>query len=240
MTPYALFITVFLTIFIAEMGDKTQLLLVAMAGKYKISHILIGTWLATALLNLAAVAAGAALSRYMDMRIIKSVAAAAFFCFAFSALRGDSDGEENETVSKKRLSPVFAIFVSFFIGELGDKTQLSAVTLAANYANGVFSDSVIIFAGCTLGLILADLIGLIVGALLKSKMPTGFLSILSFLIFAAFGAVNMWEASRMIFERTLYAAALCGAVCAVFAAVCIIYLLKAVKKRRAENSSRQL
>ena len=50
-----IFFTVLFTIFIAEMGDKTQLLLVAMAGKYKISHILTGTWLATVLLNVLAV-----------------------------------------------------------------------------------------------------------------------------------------------------------------------------------------
>ena len=74
-----IFVTVLATIFIAEMGDKTQLLLVAMAGKYKISHILTGTWLATAVLNLLAVGVGAALGSYLDMRLIKLAAAFAFF-----------------------------------------------------------------------------------------------------------------------------------------------------------------
>ena len=66
-----IFLTVLATIFIAEMGDKTQLLLVAMAGRYKVSHILAGTWLATAVLNLLAVGVGAALGSYLDMRSSK-------------------------------------------------------------------------------------------------------------------------------------------------------------------------
>ncbi len=70
-----IFLTALATIFIAEMGDKTQLLLVAMAGKYKIPHILTGTWLATAVLNLLAVGLGAALGSYLDMRLIKAAAA---------------------------------------------------------------------------------------------------------------------------------------------------------------------
>lgn len=71
------------------MGDKTQLLLVAMAGKYKVSHILTGTWLATILLNVLAVGVGAALGSYLDMRIIKLAAGIAFFWFAWSTLKGE-------------------------------------------------------------------------------------------------------------------------------------------------------
>lgn len=78
-----IFLIVLGTIFIAEMGDKTQLLLVAMASKYKISQILAGTWLATILLNILAVFVGAALSQYLDMRIIKIIAGFAFFWFAW-------------------------------------------------------------------------------------------------------------------------------------------------------------
>lgn len=192
-----IFLTVLITIFIAEMGDKTQLLLVAMAGKYKIPHILTGTWLATVVLNLMAVGVGAALSNYLDMRIIKLVAGAAFFWFAYAALKSD-DEEEEQKEMKHHFGPVLAIFVSFFIGELGDKTQLSGITLAANYTNHSMMNAFCVFLGCTLGLILADLIGLIAGVILKSKLPTKVLNILSFCIFSVFGVLNIGEAVRLI------------------------------------------
>ena len=192
-----IFLTVLITIFIAEMGDKTQLLLVAMAGKYKIPHILTGTWLATVVLNLLAVGVGAALSNYLDMRIIKLVAGIAFFWFAFAALKSD-DEEEEQKEMKNHLGPVFAIFGSFFIGELGDKTQLSAITLAANYTNHSLMNAVYVFLGCTIGLILADLIGLVAGVILKSKLQSKVLNILSFCIFAVFGVLSIWEAMSLI------------------------------------------
>lgn len=221
-----IFLTVLITIFVAEMGDKTQLLLVAMAGKYKIPHILTGTWLATILLNLMAVGLGAALGSYLDMRIIKTVAGLAFFWFAYAALKG-SDEEEDQKEMRHDLGPVFAIFGSFFIGELGDKTQLSAITLAANYTEHSLLNAVYVFLGCTLGLILADLIGLIAGVVLKSKLPAGILNMLSFLIFAIFGVLSIREAMGLIFGAgSGLAIAGCLVVTAMFTAICAMTVLR--------------
>jgi putative Ca2+/H+ antiporter (TMEM165/GDT1 family) len=220
-----IFLTVLATIFIAEMGDKTQLLLVAMTGKYKVSHILTGTWLATIVLNILAVGVGAALSNYLDMRLIKLAAGLAFFYFAYATLKGEDD-EEEEAADKGRFGPVVAIFCSFFLGELGDKTQLSGITLAATYTQGSFLNAFWVFLGCTVGLILADLLGLIVGVVLKSKMPTGGLNALSFVIFAVFGVTSIYTAMTLIFGA--------GAVCwmgtviitAAFAVLCLVTLRK--------------
>lgn len=227
-----IFLTVLATIFIAEMGDKTQLLLVAMAGKYKIPHILTGTWLATAVLNLLAVGVGAALGSYLDMRIIKMAAALAFFWFAYTIIRGD-EGDEEEKEVKHRFGPVIGIFLSFFIGELGDKTQLSAITLAATYTNHSFGNACYVFWGCTLGLILADLIGLIVGVVLKSKMPAGILNNLSFVIFAFFGVASLREAFSLIFGKdSSVAGALCVLVTVVFVAICAMTVYKKAGRSR--------
>ena len=214
-----IFLTVLFTIFIAEMGDKTQLLLVAMAGKYKVSHILTGTWLATVLLNVLAVGVGAALGSYLDMRIIKLAAGLAFFWFAYSTLKGEEEEEEKEM--KHKAGPILAIFGSFFIGELGDKTQLSAITLAANYTNHQLVSAFQVFLGCTLGLILADLIGLIVGVVLKCKMPTGILNAVSFGIFAVFGVISIREAMLLIFGAGIKAVAGCLFITVVFAILCL-------------------
>jgi putative Ca2+/H+ antiporter (TMEM165/GDT1 family) len=227
-----IFLTVLATVFVAEMGDKTQLLLVAMAGKYKIPHILTGTWLATVVLNLLAVGVGAALSNYLDMRIIKLIASLAFFWFAYATLKGD-DEEEEEREMKHNLGPIFAIFGSFFIGELGDKTQLAGITLAANYTNHSLLNAFYVFLGCTLGLILADLIGLIVGVILKSKMPAGILNTISFFIFAVFGVLSIREAMNLIFgDGSLTAIVAYAAVTLVFAAVCLWTFYKKKKQSR--------
>lgn len=229
-----IFLTVLATIFVAEMGDKTQLLLVAMSSKYKTPHILTGTWLATVVLNLLAVGLGAALGNYLDMRLIKTAAGIAFFWFAYAAVREDGEEEEEKEV-KHGLGPVFAIFCSFFIGELGDKTQLSGITLAANYAGQGIQNVVYVFLGCTLGLILADLIGLIVGVVLKSKVPTGVLNKLSFAIFAVFGVLSMKEAATLIFgEGSAAVTGICVVVIVAFAAVCA-FGLHYRKKRRQDG-----
>lgn len=226
-----IFLTVLTTIFIAEMGDKTQLLLVAMAGKYKIPHILTGTWLATIVLNLLAVGVGAALGNYLDMRIIKTAAGIAFFWFAYGALRGEGE-EEEETAVKHDLGPILAIFGSFFIGELGDKTQLSGITLAANYTSHSVMNAVYVFLGCTLGLILADLIGLIVGVVLKSKVPTGILNKISFVIFAVFGVLSIKEAADLIFGAgSALAFGGCIVVTAVFVLCCLFGIYRGSKER---------
>lgn len=225
-----IFLTVLATIFIAEMGDKTQLLLVAMTSKYKVPHILVGTWLATIVLNILAVGVGAALSNYLDMRIIKLAAGLAFFYFAYATLKGE-DEEEEEADSKGRFGPVAAIFGSFFLGELGDKTQLSGITLAATYTQGSLLNAFWVFLGCTLGLILADLLGLIVGVVLKSKMPTGALNLISFFIFALFGLASISAAMNLIFGESILRWVGLAVIAAVFCALCAVTIRK---KRRAQ------
>ena len=221
-----IFSLVFATIFIAEMGDKTQLLLIAMTSKYKVRDILIGTWAATAVLNLLAVGVGAALSNYLDMRIIKSIAAAAFFWFAYSTLKGDDSDEEEEEIKGAGKAALVAIFTTFFIGELGDKTQLSGIALAAAYTNHSFTNAVYVFLGCTLGLIAADLLGLIVGLVFKSKMPESLLNKISVAIFAVFGVLNAYEAGNYIFgEGSAYAVMLSAVCTVIFVCLCTVCLM---------------
>lgn len=224
---------VFATIFIAEMGDKTQLLLVAMAGKYRLRDILIGTWAATAVLNLIAVAAGAALANYLDMRIIKSIAALAFFRFSMSILKGESE-EEEEDIKGIGKSALIAIFTTFFIGELGDKTQLSGIALAASYTDHSLINAVYVFLGCTIGLIAADFIGLMVGLVFKSKLPEAILNKLSAGIFAVFGVINTYEAGKYIFgEESKSALILTVAAAIVFVCLCSVFMLRNIKEQRS-------
>ena len=90
----ALFFTILLTMFIAEMGDKTQLLLVAMTSRFKLRDIIIGSAASILVLNGLAVGVGSIISKFVPLYLIKIIAALAFFFFAWSSLSGDDEEEE--------------------------------------------------------------------------------------------------------------------------------------------------
>ena len=91
-----LFFKVFFTEFIAEMGDKTQLMLIALTSKYKLRDIILGTAAAILVLNGLAVLAGGLVSEFIPDWLIKMIAALAFLYFAASTLAGDDEEEEDE------------------------------------------------------------------------------------------------------------------------------------------------
>ena len=91
-----LFFKVFFTEFIAEMGDKTQLMLIALTSKYKLRDIILGTAAAILVLNGLAVLAGGLVSEFIPDWLIKMIAALAFLYFAASTLAGDDDEEEEK------------------------------------------------------------------------------------------------------------------------------------------------
>ena len=116
-----LFLKVLFTEFIAEMGDKTQLMLIALTSKYKLKDIILGTAAAILVLNGLAVLAGGLVSEFIPEWLIKIIAALAFLYFAASTLAGDDDDEEEGGKSKIQFAPL-AVFCTFFVAELGDKT----------------------------------------------------------------------------------------------------------------------
>lgn len=143
-----LFLKVFFTEFIAEMGDKTQLMLIALTSKYKLRDIILGTAAAILVLNGLAVLAGGLVSEFIPDWLIKTIAALAFLYFAASTIAGEEE-EEEEGKSKIKFAPL-AVFCTFFIAELGDKTQLTAITFGANEG---MSAALVVWIGCSLGLL---------------------------------------------------------------------------------------
>ena len=110
-----LFFKVFLTEFIAEMGDKTQLMLIALTSKYKLRDIILGTAAAILVLNGLAVLAGGLVSECIPAWLIKVIAALAFLYFAASTLGGSNEEEEEGSDrSKIRFAPL-AVFCTFFV-----------------------------------------------------------------------------------------------------------------------------
>lgn len=191
-----LFFKVFFTEFIAEMGDKTQLMLIALTSKYKLRDIILGTAVAILVLNGLAVLAGGLVSEFIPDWLIKMIAALAFLYFAASTIVGDNEEEEGDAKSGIQFAPL-AVFCTFFVAELGDKTQLTAITFGANEG---LNAAVIVWLACSLGLFAADILGMLVGYLLKSKMPDGLLNSLAFVIFSIFGVYTLYQGFNLIRE----------------------------------------
>lgn len=224
-----LFLKVFLTEFIAEMGDKTQLMLIALTSKYKLRDIILGTGVAILVLNGIAVLAGGLVSRFVPDWLIKMIAALAFLYFAISTIVGNKDEEEeNAGKSKIKFAPL-AVFCTFFVAELGDKTQLTAITFGANEG---MSAAFIVWIACSLGLFAADVIGMLIGYLLKSKTPDGLLNTLAFIIFSVFGVFTLYQGLNLML-KTSYPLAIwpvLTAVTAVFVLICVLLITRNKRK----------
>lgn len=189
-----LFLKIFLAVFIAEMGDKTQLMLVALTNRYKVRDIVVGTFFAILVLNIIAVLAGGLVGAFIPLYMIKLIASLAFLYFALSCLRVDCDDSDARTNSIA-FAPL-AVFCTFFIAELGDKTQLIAITFGANEG---LENALYIILSSSLGLFAADIIGMMVGYLLSSRLPEDYLKLLSYIIFSIFGLRNLPIALDMMF-----------------------------------------
>ena len=222
-----LFWKVLLTEFIAEMGDKTQLMLVAMTSKYKLKDIILGTGAAILVLNGLAVLAGGLVSEVIPTWLIRLIAAGAFLFFAATTLKGDDDDEEEIKESGKGKIAALSVFSAFFVAELGDKTQLTAITFGANEG---MEAALLVWIACSVGLFAADIIGMMVGYLLKNKMPEGVLNTIAFCIFSIFGIVTLKEGLTLLLGNgNVWVMGMTVVVAVAFAVVC----LKLYRKKKA-------
>ena len=183
------FISAFGMIFLAEMGDKTQLLMVGMASRYRIRQILPGVGLAILLLNTLAVGLGRLTGDLLPREIIGFAAAAAFLAFAYTSI-GEREGEEEQESGgeKERRGGLWMIMTAFFLAELGDKTQLTAMMLAADRGR---EEALWLFLGASLGLYGADMLGFLIGYFLGKEIPADWFSAGAFLLFSVFGFLRL-------------------------------------------------
>ena len=225
-----LFLKVFFTEFIAEMGDKTQLMLIALTSKYKLRDIILGTAAAILVLNGLAVLAGGLISEFIPDWLIKTIAALAFLYFATSTIAGDDDDEEEEGGKTKIKFAPLAVFCTFFVAELGDKTQLTAITFGANEG---MSAALVVWIGCSLGLFAADIVGMLVGYLLKSKTPDGLLNTLAFAIFSIFGVYTLYQGLKLIrtYVCPIPVWPILIAATVVFVVICVCLFIRREKEK---------
>lgn len=179
------FIKALLFVVVAEMGDKTQLLAMAMASKYKAKQVLIGVFIATIFNHALAVAVGSYLSDLIPMNTVKVVAAISFLIFGLWTLRGDKIDDENE--KKSKFGPVVTVAIAFFLAEMGDKTQLMTVAISAQYQQPIN-----ILMGTTVGMMVADSIGIIGGAWMCKHIPEVYIKWIAGIIFMFFGTLTLY------------------------------------------------
>ena len=118
-------------IFVAELGDKSQLMAMTFATRFKARQVLLGITLATALVHLCSVAIGAVVGTSLPTGVVAVVAGLAFLGFAAWTLRGDTlDEDERSRATRPTRHAIWAVGVAFFLAELGDKTMLATITLA--------------------------------------------------------------------------------------------------------------
>ena len=177
----------FLVIAIAELGDKTQLLTLALAAKYPMEKVVYGIFSATAALMFIAVLVGGIIQRIIPMIFISILAGAFFIIYGLiiiAPIKKEEKKEESEKMIRSS-DPFWIVFGSFFLAEIGDKTQLATFAMTAKYGTPVQ-----IWIGATLGMFLVNLFGLMIGNVLKNYLPEKAINYLSGGVFIVFGALT--------------------------------------------------
>lgn len=205
-------------VFLAELGDKSQLITMTYALRYRWWVVLSGVAVAAGLVHGISVTVGHFLGATLPDRPIAAAAAVAFFGFAVWTWREGQSGPEDAPAPPAPRFVLCAVISSFILAELGDKTMLATVALAAdhNWAG--------VWIGATVGMVVADAVAIVVGTVLHRRLPERLLHLLAGLLFLIFG---LW----MLFDRALGAPAL--AVLAVAVAVAVAATVALVRTRRA-------
>ncbi len=176
-------------IFLAELGDKTQLVALTLATCYSTRVVLFGIFWATLAVHIFSAGIGSLLGGLLPAAWIAFAAGLAFIAFGFWTLRGDSL-DDDEDACKTGISPFWIVFSTFFMAELGDKTMLSTISLAAD------NPFLPVWIGSTLGMVISDGLAVIVGKMLGARLPEKAISIGAAMIFFGFGAWKMYEGGR--------------------------------------------
>lgn len=185
---YAALLVAFTLLFLAEMGDKTQLMAMTLAHRYRVLPVVIGTFAAFALLNLIAVLVGEGVARIVPRNAVLVVAGLLFLLFAWRSWRdGAEEPTEATTIDHRRAW--LTSFTLIFVAELGDKTQLAMVALAAK-TGALWS----VYIGGTLALWAVSLLGILVGHTLLRRIEPRWVHRAAALLFLVFGLLALGQA----------------------------------------------
>ncbi|MFL1426778.1 MULTISPECIES: TMEM165/GDT1 family protein [unclassified Nocardiopsis] len=183
-----------LAVFIAEMGDKTQLVAMSLATRYRALTVILGITAATAVVHIVSVFIAEVLGASLPTDWITLVAGIAFLVFGAWTLRGDemSAKDEERAASRRIKSAFITVFTVFFIAELGDKTMLTTIAVGTQH------DWLPVWIGSTAGMVAADAIAIALGAVLGKKLPEKAIKIGAASLFFVAGAVMVGQGVLML------------------------------------------
>ena len=200
----ALFLS-FGVIFVAELGDKSQLMAMTFALRYKWWVVLGGITVATTLVHLISVAVGYFLGAALPTDVMAIVGGIAFLAFGVWTLRGDRLDDDESSKAQRTTAPAFfAVASAFMLAELGDKTMLATITLAAD------NDWIGVWIGSTLGMVAADALAIAVGRMAGKRLPERLITVLAAGLFLFFGVWLIAEAALDLSPLAAVAVSLVG------------------------------
>lgn len=181
-------------IFVAELGDKSQLMALAFSTRFSAWRVLIGITIATAITHAISVGIGEVVGNNIPTRWLNLAAGLAFLGFAWWTWRGDTLDEDDEAAAARvgrsgAWRAILAIGVTFFLAEMGDKTMLATITLATK------QPWFAVWLGSTIGMVAADALAIVVGQQMGSRLPERAIRIGATLAFVVFGALLLVEAA---------------------------------------------
>lgn len=178
---------------LAEIGDKTQLLAFILAARFKKPlPIIAGILVATIINHGLAGALGAWITASISPEVLRWVLGLSFLGMAVWTMIPD-EIEEEETKVAKRFGVFGATLITFFLAEMGDKTQLATVAMAAHYATPL-----LVVIGTTLGMLIADVPAVFVGDKLAAKIPMRLVHTIAAGIFALLGVATLLGAGAKL------------------------------------------
>ncbi|MDR7148542.1 putative Ca2+/H+ antiporter (TMEM165/GDT1 family) [Hydrogenophaga palleronii] len=178
---------------LAEIGDKTQLLAFILAARFKKPlPIIAGILLATLINHGLAGALGVWITTVLTPEVLRWVLGASFLAMAVWTLIPDQI-EDDETRVATRFGVFGATLITFFLAEMGDKTQIATVALAANYAAPLW-----VVLGTTLGMLIADVPAVFVGNKLAERIPMRLVHGIAATVFAVLGVATLWGAGERL------------------------------------------
>jgi Ca2+/H+ antiporter, TMEM165/GDT1 family len=211
-------------VFLAELGDRSQLITMTYALRYRWWVVLAGVAIAAFTVHGISVTIGHYLGTTLPARPMAFASAIAFLAFAVWAWREGGTGDQTVETGKEPRFALLTVISSFALAEASDKTSLATVTLASDH------DWTGVWIGSTLGMVLADALAIAAGILLHKRLPEKLLHALASLLFLVFG---LW----MLFDGALglptVAIAVTAGVALAAAAVAVAQTLRRRRKSAA-------